>query len=193
VAIVFGVLAALLCLGGPAAFGLRYALLANGPYRVPPNLCATMNSATANHLKAGTPPNPEMDQVVEKEPYVGCHWFQQGVFSFMIHVKIYHKTFTKDSIDQSRDLYQFSRKTVDPADTVRDVMLGDQGFVGLNDRNGGERYEATVRLANAHMTILYGGPVKNEKPLSSADREAKLNQFESVVRDLVADVAEDLH
>ncbi len=195
VALVLGALAVLVCCGAPAAFGLRYALLANGPYKVPPNLCATTNSATANRLKAGRPPNPEMDQVVSSQPYVGCHWFAQGVFSFMIHVQIYHKSATKDSIDKSRDLYQFARRTADTGATVRDAYgLGDQAFLMLDDRYGTARFDATVRVANAHIMIKYSGaPAKDAKPVSAADRDAALSQFESTARDLVADVVEDLH
>jgi hypothetical protein len=195
VALILGSLAALVCCGGPAAFGLRYSLLANGPFYVPPNLCTTMNGAAANRLKAGSPPNPEMDDVAGGNPYVGCHWFQQGVFSFQVHVRIYHKSATKDSLDMSRDLYRFDRSTVGAGTTVRDAYnLGDQAFLTLDDRYGGGKFGATVRIANAHIMILYGGPpAKDPKPLSDAGRDAALNQFESTVRDLVADVLEDLH
>jgi hypothetical protein len=193
VAIVFSVLAVLLCVGVPVSFGLRYALLANGPYNKPPNLCATMNSPAAIRLKAGAVPNPELDQVVLKEPYVGCHWFQQGVFSFMVHVKIYHKSFSKDSVDQAQDLYQFSRRNVRADVAVHDVMLGDRGYLTLDDHYGGEVYDATVRVANAEITIKYGGAHTNRtQPLSDTDRDTKLNAFELVARELVADVVEDL-
>jgi hypothetical protein len=193
VAIILGVLVALVCCGGPAAFGVRYALLANGPYNVPPNLCYTMNSATANRLKAANAPSPEMDEVTAKEPYVGCHWYQQGVFSFMVHVKIYHKSFTHDSIDQSRDLYEFDRRNAGADVAVRDVMIGDQAFLTLDDRNGAEVLDATVRVANVNIMIKYGGPFTSRtQPLPYAEREAELDKFQPVVKDLVADVVEDL-
>jgi hypothetical protein len=168
--------------------------MTNGPYHVAPNLCYTMNSATATRLKAASPPNPEMDRMTAKEPYVGCEWHQQGVFSFMVHVQIYHKSFTRDSIDQSRDLYQFARRTEGSDVAVEDVGIGDQAFLTLDDKYGDEVFDATVRVANAHIMIKYGGPHTNRtQPLSDVDRIAELNKFESVVRDLVADVVEDLH